>query len=128
MGERKTWPRTRLALLAAGIVSAILSVFLIVVAIRLSPHIFAPEFEGDPGVGLATAGLALFTGLLFLAAAITAFFAYEQISTSTAVNSADLALQLDNRFTSEVREDDGLLSWFPGDVLCADCIRAGMWV
>jgi hypothetical protein len=32
------------------------------------------------------------------------------------------------RFTEEVTEDDGLLSWFPGDVLCADCIRAGYWV
>jgi hypothetical protein len=101
MGERKTWPMTRLALLAAGIVSAILSVALIVVAVRLSPHLLAAEFEGDPAVGLATAGLALFTGLLFLAAAITAFFAYEEISTSTAVNSADLALQLDNRFNSD---------------------------
>jgi hypothetical protein len=97
----KMWPRTRLVLLAAGIVSAILSVFLFVVAIRLSPHILAPEFEGDPGVGLATAVLALFTGLLFLSAAITAFFAYEQISTTTAVNSADLSLQLDNRFNSD---------------------------
>ena len=32
------------------------------------------------------------------------------------------------RFTTEVSEDDGLLTWFPGDVLCADCIRAGFWV
>ena len=32
------------------------------------------------------------------------------------------------RFTSEVSEDDELLSWFPGDVLCADCVRAGFWV
>ncbi len=32
------------------------------------------------------------------------------------------------RFTTEVSEDDGLLSWFPGDVLCADCIRVGFWV
>jgi hypothetical protein len=31
------------------------------------------------------------------------------------------------RFTTEVSEDDGLLSWFPGDVLCADCIRTGFW-
>ncbi len=31
------------------------------------------------------------------------------------------------RFTTEVSEDDQLLSWFPGDVLCADCIRAGFW-
>ena len=32
------------------------------------------------------------------------------------------------RFTSEVSEDDELLSWFPGDVLCSDCIREGFWV
>ncbi len=32
------------------------------------------------------------------------------------------------RFTTQVSEDDRLLSWFPGDVLCADCIRAGFWV
>ncbi len=32
------------------------------------------------------------------------------------------------RFTTEVHEDDELLSWFPGDVLCADCIRARFWV
>jgi hypothetical protein len=29
------------------------------------------------------------------------------------------------RFTTEVTEEDELLSWFPGDVLCADCIRRG---
>ena len=32
------------------------------------------------------------------------------------------------RFTAEVSEDDDLLSWFPGDVLCADCIKQGFWV
>ena len=31
------------------------------------------------------------------------------------------------RFTTEA-SDDGLLSWFAGDVLYADCIRAGYWV
>ena len=31
------------------------------------------------------------------------------------------------RFLSEVTEDDNLLSWFPGDELCADCIQAGYW-
>ena len=31
------------------------------------------------------------------------------------------------RFTTEVSESDGLLAWFPGDVLCADCIREGFW-
>ncbi len=32
------------------------------------------------------------------------------------------------RFTNEVSEDDGLLSWFPGDVLCSNCVREGFWV
>ncbi len=32
------------------------------------------------------------------------------------------------RFTSEVTDDDELLSWFAGDVLCAGCIRRGFWV
>ena len=31
------------------------------------------------------------------------------------------------RFLSEVTEADGLLSWFAGDALCGDCIRAGYW-
>jgi hypothetical protein len=31
------------------------------------------------------------------------------------------------RFTTEVTEEDGLLSWFVGDVLCAECIRSGYW-
>jgi hypothetical protein len=31
------------------------------------------------------------------------------------------------RFLSTVEEDDNLLSWFIGDALCADCIRAGYW-
>lgn len=26
-----------------------------------------------------------------------------------------------------VEEEDGLLSWFPSDVLCADCIKDGYW-
>lgn len=28
---------------------------------------------------------------------------------------------------AEVHEED-LLSWYPGDLLCADCIRSGAWV
>jgi predicted nucleic acid-binding Zn finger protein len=32
------------------------------------------------------------------------------------------------RFTTEVTEEDELLSWFEGDLLCAECIRAGFWV
>jgi hypothetical protein len=31
------------------------------------------------------------------------------------------------RFLSEVTEEDGLLAWFVGDELCADCIRDGYW-
>jgi hypothetical protein len=31
------------------------------------------------------------------------------------------------RFLSQVTEDEGLLSWFVGDMICADCIRAGYW-
>jgi hypothetical protein len=26
-----------------------------------------------------------------------------------------------------VEEDDGLLGWHPGDVICEDCIREGAW-
>jgi hypothetical protein len=31
------------------------------------------------------------------------------------------------RFLSEVTEEDGLLSWYPGDEICADCIGEGYW-
>jgi hypothetical protein len=55
----------------------------------------------DVGVAIATGALALFTALLWFAAALTARFARTEISTSTAVNSADLTLQLDNRFNSD---------------------------
>jgi hypothetical protein len=55
----------------------------------------------DVGVMVATAALALFTAFLFLAAAITARFARTELTTSTAVNSANLTLQLDNRFNSD---------------------------
>ncbi len=106
MHVRQTGRRRRLPLLVAAVVSAILSIVLIVVLVILAvlfapPLFFDPAVEVDPGVGLATAGLALFTGLLFLAAATTAYFAYTEISRSTAANSADLALQMDNRFNSD---------------------------
>jgi hypothetical protein len=32
------------------------------------------------------------------------------------------------RFVTEVQEDDDLLSWFPGDRICAECIHEGHWV
>jgi hypothetical protein len=59
-----------------------------------------PE-DVDVGVAIATGALALFTALLWFAAALTARFARTEISTSTAVNSANLTLQLDNRFNSD---------------------------
>ncbi len=33
-----------------------------------------------------------------------------------------------NRFLTEVQEEDELLSWFVGDLICADCISSGHWV
>ena len=32
-----------------------------------------------------------------------------------------------NRFLSEVEEYHQLLTWFVGDLICAECIRAGYW-
>lgn len=60
-----------------------------------------PNEHVDVGVVLATGALALFTAFLWFAAAITARFARSEILTSTAVNSANLTLQLDNRFNSD---------------------------
>ena len=31
------------------------------------------------------------------------------------------------RVLTEVLEEDQLLSWYPGERLCSDCIRAGYW-
>jgi Flp pilus assembly pilin Flp len=55
----------------------------------------------EVGLMVATVALALFTAFLWLSAAITARFARTEIYTSTAVNSANLTLQLDNRFNSD---------------------------
>ena len=55
------------------------------------------EHPEAAAIGSATVVLALFTCFLWLAAAITARFARTEISTTTDVNSANLALQLDNR-------------------------------
>ena len=57
----------------------------------------------------------------------------KHIHAATVANARSRTCSCCNRkvlggFTTEVSEDDGLLSWFPGDVLCADCIRAGFWV
>jgi hypothetical protein len=59
------------------------------------------EVPVDVGVMLATGALALFTAFLWLSAAITVRFARDEISISTAVSSANLTLQLDNRFNSD---------------------------
>lgn len=95
-----------------GVVSLALIVLAVLVAFerfKVGTH------PTDPGVALATTGLALFTGLLFFAAAVTAYFAYDEISTSATsnklsadankasadANKANLALQMDNRFNSD---------------------------
>src|SRR5215208_5804179 len=77
---------------------------LIAGVVALSVLVFKyPERLGEveSGVALATGALALFTAFLWLAAAITARFARAEIAISTAVNSANLTLQLDNRFNSD---------------------------
>jgi len=81
-----------------------LGALLIVAVVTLSVLVYKdPERLGevDPGVALATGALALFTAFLWLAAAITARFARAELSISTAVNSANLTLQIDNRFQSD---------------------------
>jgi hypothetical protein len=80
------------------VVGAILMIALVVLAGRIYTE---PPKHVDVGVMVATAALALFTAFLWLAAAITARFARTEISTTTAVNSANLTLQLDNRFNSD---------------------------
>ena len=80
----------------------ILAVLIVLEFVQVGSH------PTDPGVALATTGLALFTGLLFFAAAAGAYFAYDEITTSAAANSlsaaansATLALQMDNRYHSD---------------------------
>jgi hypothetical protein len=77
-----------------------LMIILVVLAGRI--YTTAPANKDvDLGIMAATAALALFTAFLWLSAAMTARFAHREISTSTAVNSANLTLQLDNRFNSD---------------------------
>jgi hypothetical protein len=82
--------------------SVVVGLALLTVVARLGWQMYreTPEHV-DVGVMLATGALALFTAFLWFAAAITARFARAEISTSTAVNSANLTLQLDNRFNSD---------------------------
>ena len=79
---------------------------LTIAAIALGWVLYADYFRGPDhpeaaAIGSATVVLALFTCFLWLAAAITARFARTEISTTTDVNSANLALQLDNRAHSD---------------------------
>jgi hypothetical protein len=94
--------RTNIAialLLAALVVAFILSLLAILVAFeRLR---VGENPVNDPGVVLATTGLALFTGLLVLGGGWTAYAASKDIRTATDANKANLALQLDNRFHSD---------------------------
>jgi hypothetical protein len=107
MAKRRKQPLTWL--LRIAIVGGLLSLGLIALGFVVTLELFPLGKHGtDPGVALATMALALFTGLLFLFGAVTAIFAYEEISTSAvanslsaAANSATLALQMDNRFHSD---------------------------
>jgi hypothetical protein len=87
-------------LFRASIIAGGLLIFA-VLALGVWMYLAPPSEHVDVGVVLATGALALFTALLWFAAAITARFARTEISTSTAVNSANLTLQLDNRFNSD---------------------------
>ena len=104
-GDRSTWGMRRLRLLTwIGTLASIpLIVMAIVVALGLLGlgEAIGIKEHSDPGVALATAGLAIFTGLLFFAGAVAAGIAQQEIAASTDVNSATLALQLDNRFVSD---------------------------
>ena len=89
------------------VLGILLMIALVVLAWLIFKNYAANPPEGtdvpdvDVGVMVATAALALFTAFLFLAAALTARFARTELTTSTAVNSANLTLQLDNRFNSD---------------------------
>jgi hypothetical protein len=95
--------RLRLLMYIGGIGSVLLILLAIVVALEVSPlaEMVGHKEPSDPGVALATAGLAIFTGLLFFAGAVAASIARQEIVTSVDVNSANLALQMDNRFVSD---------------------------
>jgi hypothetical protein len=86
-----------------GGLGSVLLISLAIVVALVTPmaHMLGVEEKSDPGVALATAGLAIFTGLLFFAGAVAATIAGQEIVTSTDVNSATLALQMDNRFVSD---------------------------
>jgi hypothetical protein len=113
MSEGRTGGMKRLRRLAwvGGIVSVLLigivSVLLILTAVAVTLEALGVgEAIGlthptDPGVAFATSGLAVFTGLLFFAGAVAAVVAAQEIYTTTDVNSANLALQLDNRAHSD---------------------------
>jgi hypothetical protein len=105
----ETRPRRMTLLRYIAYTGGLLSLGLVILAILFAfERLNLGGRETDPGVALATTGLALFTGLLFFAGAVTAYFAYDEITTSAAANklSADankatLALQMDNRFVGD---------------------------
>ena len=85
-----------------------LGIVLTAVVILLGWWLYNEEFQRvgrearvHAGVALATGALALFTCLLWVAAAVTARFARSELATSSAVNSANLTLQLDKLFSSD---------------------------
>ncbi len=105
MRDGRTWGMRRLRLLTW--VGGIASVLLILTAVAVTVEALGVgeaiglTHDSDPGVAFATAGLAIFTGLLFFAGAVAAGVAAQEIYTTTDINSANLALQLDNRAHSD---------------------------
>ena len=105
----KTTPRRMTLLRYIAYTGGLLSLGLVILAVLVAfERLSVGGHPTDPGVALATTGLALFTGLLFFAGAVTAYFAYDEITTSAAANKlsadankANLALHMDNRFVSD---------------------------
>src|SRR5215217_582066 len=86
----------------AIVVGALLAIAAILLGWVLYADYFGPrEHPEAAAIGSATVVLALFTCFLWLAAAITARFARTEISRTTDVNSANLALELDDRAHSD---------------------------
>jgi hypothetical protein len=83
------------------VMAVVLTIVVILGWLMYSDPTHDPVPGVDGGVVFATGSLAFFTAFLWCAAAITARFARGEISASTAVSSATLTLQLDNRFNSD---------------------------
>jgi len=97
----------------AVLVSSVIAITTLALAIVL--FVSDAYINAEAGLVIATVGLALFTFFLWFAAALTARVAHRELKESlkertqatagkrfaNLVNSADLALQMDNRFHSD---------------------------